>query len=75
MSKYQAQLLAGANTVESEEMEDTYEVEKILTHKGKGKNRKYLVKWKGYKKQTWQTIEDFDTVECIEEYVESQMSK
>jgi hypothetical protein len=77
MSKYQAQLVAGANANDKDEkeMEDTYEVEKILNHKGKGRNRQYLVKWKGYKKKTWQKIEDFDTVECIEEYVKSQMSK
>ena len=27
---------------------DTYEIEKILKKRGKGKNVKYLVKWLGY---------------------------
>lgn len=73
LSKYQAQILAGSTLDESdEEMEDTFEVERILDHKGKGKNKRYLVKWKGYKKTTWQGIEDFDTTQCIDDYWETR---
>jgi len=37
--------------------EDKYEVEEILKRKGKGRNVKYLVKWKGYDEteSTWET--------------------
>lgn len=51
-----------------EEMEETYEIEEILEHRGKGRQREYLVKWKGFDETTWQGIKSFDTTECIDEY-------
>jgi hypothetical protein len=52
-------VLAGDDDEESEieeetETEDVYEVEKILSHKGEGKRRMYLVKWEGWEEPTWE---------------------
>ena len=54
-----AVVLAGDDDEESEieeetETEEVYEVEKILSHKGEGKTRKYLVKWEGWEEPTWE---------------------
>jgi len=44
-------------------MEQTYEIEEILDHRGKGIQKEYLVKWRGYDEATWQGIKTFDTTE------------
>ena len=49
-------------------MEGIYEIDEIIDHRGKGKFRGYLIKWKGYEDLTWQSIKTFDTTECIHKY-------
>ena len=53
---------------DDEEMEGIYEIDEIIDHRGKGKSREYLVKWKGYEDRTWQSIKTFDTTDCIDKY-------
>jgi transposase InsO family protein len=50
--------------------EETYEVEKILDHKKKGRGRIYYVKWKGWSDEhnTWQKRSDFVQKDIINEY-------
>lgn len=48
--------------------DDTYEVEKILKHRKKGRQTEYLVKWKGYDETTWEPLNKFNNTECIDEY-------
>ena len=45
-------------------------VEKILSHKGVGDNRMYLVRWKGYssKHDSWEPISSFNTRGIIKKY-------
>jgi hypothetical protein len=69
MSKYQAQLLANTDMGGSdEEMEETYEVDRVLNHDDEGEEMKYLVKWKGFRKRTWELESAFNTTQCIEDY-------
>ena len=51
---------------ESEEV--TYEVEKILDHRGGMHERLYKVKWKGHKTVTWEPPSNFNLKECIQDY-------
>jgi hypothetical protein len=55
---------------------NTYEVERILGHKGSSKHRKYHIKWKGYPRSesTWVRESDLDADELIEEYWEEHRS-
>lgn len=48
----------------------SYEVEKILDHRGPIGNREYLVKWKGYsaKDNTWEPAAHFDSPLIIQQY-------
>jgi hypothetical protein len=49
----------------------SYEIEKILNHRGITVNNSYyLVKWKNYEDESnlWIHYNEFDTYECIEEY-------
>lgn len=50
--------------------EETFEVEKILSHKGSKKNRQYLVKWRGYddEENSWLSYKDFIEKEIVREY-------
>ena len=50
----------------------TYEIEKVLDHRGNPENREYLVKWKDYKKNTWVKQERFNTTGCITDYWKSK---
>ena len=49
---------------------ETYEIEAILDHRGEGKERTYLVKWKGYdsSENTWEPIDNFQDITVINEY-------
>ena len=51
---------------ESEEV--TYEVEKILDHRGGTHERLYKVKWKGHKTVAWEPPSNFNSKECIQDY-------
>ena len=51
---------------ESEEV--TYEVEKILDHRGGTHERLYKVKWKGHKTVTWEPPSNFNLKKCIQDY-------
>ncbi|AAW44506.2 hypothetical protein CNG01300 [Cryptococcus deneoformans JEC21] len=62
---------------ESEEsgVEDEYEVEKVIKHRGKGKNIEFLVRWKGYGPEydTWEPTENVASAEeAVAAYWESQ---
>ena len=48
----------------------SYEVEKILKHRGPVGNREYLVKWKGYsaKSNTWEPAANFESPLIIQQY-------
>ena len=50
--------------------EESYEVERVIGHKGPRNNRVYLVKWKDYPEEdnSWVPVADFDTTEAIEAY-------
>jgi hypothetical protein len=50
--------------------EPEYEVEEILNHKGQGRTRKYLVKWKGYdlSDATWEPEKNIHALLLIKAY-------
>jgi hypothetical protein len=51
---------------------DRYEVERVVGHDGCKGQRLYLVKWKGYKEETWEPEEYLDDcAEALEEYWDS----
>ncbi|KAI8987933.1 hypothetical protein BDF20DRAFT_814801 [Mycotypha africana] len=52
-----------------EEEKDTYEVDRIIDHRGRGANIEYLTTWVGYPdEQTWLKPTDFDSNTVINEY-------
>lgn len=55
---------------EQQQLESTYEVERILQAKGKGKQRKYLVRWRGFDEadDTWEPKEHFQDPQMVLEY-------
>ena len=52
-----------------DDMDDYYEVEKIISRKTKGKNKLYLIQWLGYplKDCTWEPISHLDKVKTLVE--------
>ena len=48
-----------------EEEEVSWEVDKILDHRGEEGQRFYKVKWKGRYQPSWELAEMFDTTGCI----------
>jgi hypothetical protein len=50
--------------------EKSYELERIISHRGNGKNLEYLVSWKGYSQDenSWIRPEQFDDHKIIQEY-------
>ena len=50
-----------------------YEVEAILDHKGKGRSRQYLIKWKDYdvSENSWEPRRNLDDGPLIKEYLKS----
>ena len=55
-------------------MEDIYTVEKVLSHRGNGKRRQYLVKWLNYpaSDNTWEPEVNLDNcAEALEDYWKS----
>lgn len=50
------------------EEDGEYEVEQILNHRKKGRRTEFLVKWKGYTENTWETEDKFNDTECIDDY-------
>ncbi|GKT37407.1 hypothetical protein ADUPG1_003345, partial [Aduncisulcus paluster] len=52
--------------------EHEYEVEKIITHRGRGKRKiQFRVKWKGYgmEENSWMSYKEGEETEAFEEYV------
>ena len=56
--------------IEEEAIEDFYEVEKILDHRGSEGNREFLVKWSNYSDDhnSWVKASDFSSSEMIQDY-------
>ena len=55
------QSTTSAKEEEEEEGEEEYNVERIISSKGKGKKKLYYVKWEGYDKEednTWEPAEN-----------------
>ena len=52
-----------------DDLDDYYEVEKIITRRFKGKNKLYLIKWVGYhlKDCTWEPISHLDKIKTLVE--------
>ena len=50
-----------------DDIDDYYEVEKIITRKNNGKNKLYLIKWFGYpiKDCTWEPISHLDKIKAL----------
>ena len=50
----------------------SFEVEKILDHRGPASNREYLVRWKGYspKHDSWEPAANFDSPLIIQQYLQ-----
>jgi hypothetical protein len=48
----------------------SFEIEKILKHRGKGNDREYLVKWTGYSNDhnSWVKVSDFNETDLIRKY-------
>lgn len=66
------------NVQEDEYMENNYEVERILDHKGISEfDSFYLVKWKGYdnSENSWVHYSNFNTKECISNYWKSSLDE
>jgi len=51
-----------------DEAEGVYEVRKVLAHRGEDEQREYLVKWKGYKEESWVPTSDFNEYRSIADY-------
>ncbi len=49
---------------------DSFEVDRIVSHRGEPGRRKYLVRWKGFSPEhdTWQDERDIETLRCVVEY-------
>ena len=50
-----------------DDIDDYYEVEKIITRRNNGKNKLYLIKWFGYpiKDCTWEPISHLDKIKAL----------
>jgi hypothetical protein len=51
--------------------QETYEIDRILGHKGEGDDRTYLIRWKGYGPEgdTWEPVSNIHTDEVIQDYL------
>lgn len=54
--------------------EEVYEVDRIIAHRGKGKKREYLVRWKNYSSEedSWEPASHFNDNSTIQKYIQSQ---
>lgn len=52
--------------------EEEYDIEKILQRKGKGKRTKYLVKWTGYSRPTWEPLDALQDCQALDEFEATQ---
>jgi hypothetical protein len=60
-----------------EKVEEEYEVERILNHRGEGASREYLVRWKGYSEEhdSWEPVENFSGLQTIRKYLANLRGK
>ena len=58
---------------EPDTTDPSYEVEKILDHRGKPGDYEYYVKWKGYTRadSTWEKTTQFDDISIVQKYWET----
>ena len=73
MEAYHHQMYGNEKDFSSYQTDDgcdpVMEVEKVKSHKGKGKKVKYLIKWKGYEEMTWEPLKHLTGCkEAIQEY-------
>lgn len=63
--------------VSEEAIDDFYEVEKILAHRGPEGNREFLVKWSGYSEEhnSWESAGNFSSTATIQKYWDEVDSK
>ncbi|OBQ27869.1 MAG: hypothetical protein AN485_24265, partial [Anabaena sp. MDT14b] len=56
---------------------DSFEVEKIIDHRGCPKSREYLVKWRNFSKEhnSWESASNFDTLGCVADYWRARTAK
>ena len=56
------------------EVEEAFEVESILGHRGDANNREYLVRWRGFSssEDTWEPFQNFNTTGIIKSYWKSK---
>ena len=59
---------SSSKDVAAEEKEAEYEIEKIVDSKEIKGTRKYLVQWKGFKKKTWEPLENFSKLYLIRKF-------
>ena len=57
-------------SIDDDDDDASYEVQRILAHRGAGEKREYLVRWKGYTSDhdSWEPLSNFNTREVIERY-------
>ena len=61
----------------SEEDDESFDVERILAHRGSGKTRQYLVKWEGYDddEATWEPAASLKGNLVLFEYLDLEALK
>ncbi|KAF9272993.1 hypothetical protein BGZ68_001931 [Mortierella alpina] len=69
-----SQIPEAVDTTMEETDNSTYEVQKVLSHRGEDENLEFLVLWKGYSEEeaTWEPSLNFNEQRCIRDYWKSK---
>ena len=65
----------GEGEDDDEDEDEEFEIECILAQRGSGRHLKYLVKWKGYDDQTWESKVSLQNAAALDEWEEKQGSE